>query len=172
MKILINLIIIIGIGLLIKWNFSSDPQTADLLPIESSPIDNPNVEETFEKEDSSKRLLAIHYLIKNKLLKNIDFKVAFTQSEDEQTFIDDFTLTNSQEKIYYHFEINKEEAFYRAEKNLYSYDVLVLYNDEVVLQFNGHLDRNLTPPEFIDLDVVAYRPGKWENFIKKVELGQ
>lgn len=176
MKISLNVLLVGSlIGLFIWWNnFSSQKNTAINQP--NTPAEESKTTPVVSWEQSlavaldknlPQQFLIIQHLLENHKLPIVKgYNVDYIVDEQDSEVLTDIVITNQSNIIKYHFELGKEEAFYKTDKNNYPFDVIVTFNNKVVLQFNGHLDRNKTPAEYIDLDVVAYESGDWEKMIQ------
>ena len=144
MKVVVNLFIILTISYLVFLNQKEEIKINKILIKTKNLIINPkNHEENLELAK------------KERLPEKIISKINKNRLEEAQ----DISLG----ELSISYEIDSEAAFWTVEDNWYAYSVVVFYKGEVVLQFNGHLDKNMNPFSFKDLDVVAFRPGIWQS---------
>ena len=147
MKVVLNLIILISIGFGVFWNLQEDPIKKESNNIKI--VLKSKIAKILNHEENLK--LAKDLKLAEKIISKIDK----TKLGELQTII--------QGDIRIEYEIASEEAFWTVEANWFPYSIIVFNKNEVVLQFNGHLNKNTTPFQFEDLDIVAFRQGNWQN---------
>lgn len=147
MKVVLNLIILIAIGFGVFWNLQESPIKKESNNIKI--VLKSKIAKILNHEENLK--LAKDLKLAEKILSKIDTN----KLGELQTII--------QGDIKIEYEIASEEAFWTVEDNWFPFSIIVFNKNEVVLQFNGHLNKNTTPFQFEDLDIVAFRQGNWQN---------
>lgn len=91
---------------------------------------------------------------------------SYLASEDESNLIDNFEIQKGSDKLSFKFIVDKEDAAWKIQKEYYTFDVIAYYNNEIVLQFSGNINRNTYPQTYLDFDIMAYKKGSWEDMVE------
>lgn len=184
MKILINLIILGLIIAVVYWNnfLPSSPssliksQVVNPTPAEQVIPPPLNLEESREElyqkalvKQLPQKLIALHNLAEDlRLALPQEQKLEISQDKTDTQIITQVEWQNQNLKFNYYFSQDLLEASYTVDHEIYPFDVILMVNNEVVLQFNGHINKNFNPGKYQDLDVIAYEPGDWEKIINNL----
>jgi len=148
MKVVLNLIIVILIVFGLFWNLKDN---------QINNTQSKNIKISLK----SKIKKILNHDENLQLAKDLRLADKILSKIDENRLGEAQTIIQGDIKIKY--EIDSEEAFWTVDSNWFNYSIIVFNKNEVVLQFNGHLNKNTDPFQFEDLDIVAFRQGIWQN---------
>lgn len=187
--IIINAVVLLLIGVAIVWNNYQPSEKTEKSKTEEvkTPVTgqmskmpkvkkekSPDVEALYQEVIKGgipdKMVSMIKLFIEQRLEMEPDKQINLEPVDTETTTAFDLTWRDQGQDYKMHVAIDKEEASYTVEKSIFPYEVALFVDNEVKLQFTGHMNLNYPEPIFQDLDVIGYQSGEWEKNIKKLTI--